>query len=160
MSEEGTQFLFDYHRIIGAVAAVVVFFFWLYAQAIYDFKILFPWGRESRRVVKQELLGLFRLCLPASGHRVGLSSFIHGLGLLALTGCALTGIVMFSMIPPGHVGPPEDPAAFTRYTLMHKFFGEALWIYWLGHVAFAVVHQLTGDKVFAAIFRLGNRKDG
>jgi len=159
MSDSETQYLFDYHRIIGAAAAAIVFLFLLYSHAIYDFKILFPWGKASRGVVKQELFALFRLRLPASGHRTGLSSFVHGLGVLALTGCAVTGIIMFSMIPPGHIGPPEDPAAFTRYTLMHKFFGEALWVYWSGHVAFAIVHQVTGDNVFMAIFGLGNRND-
>lgn len=159
MSDQGTQYLFPYHRIIGAVTAAVLLLFWLYSYAIYDFKILFPWGRESRREVKRELFALFHLHLPASGHRVGLSSFIHGLGVLALTGCAVTGIVMFTMIPPGHVGPPEDPIAFTRYTLQHKFFGEALWFYWIGHIVFAVVHQMSGDNVFKAIFGIGNREE-
>jgi len=159
MSDPGTQYLFSYHRVIGVMAAVVLLLFWLYSYAIYDFKILFPWTRESKKDVKRELYALFHLHLPASGHRIGLSGFIHGLGILALTGCAVTGIVMFSMIPPGHVGPPEDPIAFTRYTLQHKFFGEALWLYWVAHVLFALLHQLTGDNVFSAIFGLGSRKD-
>jgi cytochrome b561 len=159
MSDPGTQYLFPYHRIIGAVTSAVLLLFWLYSYAIYDFKILFPWGKESRREVKQELFALFHLHLPASGHRIGLSSFTHGIGVLALTGCAVTGVVMFSMIPPGHIGPPEDPVAFTRYTLQHKFFGEVLWIYWVGHVAFAVAHQIAGDNVFAAIFGFDDRKD-
>ena len=159
MSDPGTQYLFPYHRIIGAIAAAVVLFFWLYSYAIYDFKILFPWGRESRREVFNELRRLFQRRLPASGRRIGLSSFVHGLGILALTGCALTGVVMFAMIPPGHIGPPEDPIAFTRYTLQHKFFGEMLWLYICGHVIFAVIHQLVGDNVFGAIFSLKREKD-
>ncbi len=157
MSDPGTQYLFPYHRIIGAIAVVVVLLFWLYSYAIYDFKIHFPWGKASRREIWQELKGLLHRKLPASGRRIGLSSFVHGLGILALTGCAITGIIMFAMIPPGHVGPPEDPIAFTRYTLQHKFFGEMLWLYLCGHVIFAVIHQLSGDNVFGAIFAL--RKD-
>ena len=102
----------------------------------------------------RELLGLLKRQLPASGNRIGLSSFIHGLGILALTGCAVTGMIMFSMIPPGHSGPPDDSMAFTRYTLQHKFFGEALWVYVYGHVIFAVIHQLKGDNVMDAIFSL------
>lgn len=157
MSDQGAQYLFPYHRIIGAVTVAVVLLFWLYSYAIYDFKILFPWGKEARREVWRELKGLFHRRHPASGHRIGLSSFVHGLGILALTGCAITGIIMFAMIPPGHVGPPDDPIAFTRYTLQHKFFGEMLWLYLYGHVLFSVIHQLAGDNVFGAIFSL--RKD-
>jgi cytochrome b561 len=159
MSDPGTQYLFPYHRIIGAIAAAVVLLFWLYSYAIYDFKILFPWGKESRREVWQELLGLFRRKLPQSGHRLGLSSFVHGLGILALTGCAITGVIMFAMIPPGHSGPPDDPIAFTSYTMKHKFFGEMLWLYLYGHVTFAVIHQLAGDNVFGAIFSLRRGDD-
>ena len=159
MSDPDSQYLFPYHRLLGAVATLVLLIFWLYSYAIYDLKVLFPWGGESRQAVKRELSALLHLHLPASGHRIGLSSFIHGLGILALTGCAVTGMVMFSMIPPGHTGPPEDPMAFTRYTLMHKFFGEALWVYWIGHVTFAILHQLVGDRVFSAIFSLTVKDD-
>lgn len=154
MSDQGTQFLFPYHRIIGAIASAVVLLFWLNSYAIYHFKELFPWNKQARGEVLRELAGLFKRKLPASGNRIGLSSFIHGLGILALTGCAVTGMIMFSMIPPGHSGPPDDPMAFTRYTLQHKFFGEVLWVYVGGHVAFALLHQLSGDKVFGAIFSL------
>ena len=159
MSDPGTQYLFSYHRIIGVVAAAVLLLFWLYSYAIYDLKILFPWGKESRHEVLRESKSLLRGHLPPSGRAIGLSGFVHGLGLLAMTGCALTGVIMFSMIPPGHVGPPEDPIAFTRYTLQHKFFGELLWVYWCGHVAIAVAHRVTGNKVFGAIFSLRRRTD-
>ncbi len=155
MSDQGTQFLFPYHRMIGALAAAVVLVFWLNSYALYHFRELFPWGKQARAQVLRELSGLLQRQLPASGNRIGLSSFIHGLGILALSGCAVTGMIMFSMIPPGHSGPPDDPMAFTRYTLQHKFFGELLWVYVSGHVAFALIHQLKGDKVFRAIFYLG-----
>jgi len=159
MSDPGTQYLFPYHRIVGAVAAAILLLFWLYSYAIYDIRVLFPWGRASRAEVRRETVALLRGRLPSSGRRIGLSGFIHGLGLLALTGCAVTGVIMFAMIPPGHVGPPDDAIAFTRYTLQHKFFGQLLWLYWCGHVAFALVHQLSGDNVFGAIFGLGRRQE-
>ena len=152
MSDPGTQFLFPYHRLVGVAAALVVLLFWLYSYAVYDLSLLFPWGREGRRLAWAELRGILQRRLPPAGHRVGLSSFVHGLGILAASGAALTGLVIFAMVPPGHVGPPEDPLAFTRYVLMHKFFGEALWVYWFGHIAFALAHQLAGDRVFGAIF--------
>lgn len=156
MSDQGTQYLFPYHRIAGALAAIVALLFWLYSYAIYDLKYLFPWGQTARREVVREARALFRGRLPASGRGIGLSGFFHGLGLLALSGCGLTGVIMFAMIPPGHIGPPDDPIAFTHYTLMHKYFGQALWLYWFGHVGFALIHQFAGDNVLRAIFGLGH----
>lgn len=154
MSDPGTQYLFPFHRLVGAIAAGVLVLFWIYSHAYGQFAMLFPWGKAARREVVRDAKHLFRGRLPASGPGIGLSGFIHGLGVIALTGCALTGAIMFAMIPPGHAGPPDDPMAFTRYTLQHKFFGEVLWWYWWGHVALALLHQVTGDNVFGAIFRV------
>lgn len=152
MSDPGTQFLFLPHRYVGLLAGVILALFWCYSYAIYDLPLLFPWNREGLRVVGGELLGLARLHLPIPGRRPGLSSFVHGLGILAATGCAVTGVVIHAMLPSGHAGPPDDPVAFTRYVLSHKFFGELLWAYCVGHVVFALLHQFTGSNVFGAIF--------
>ena len=154
MSDPGTQFLFPYHRIIGAISVCVLLLYGIYRHVYGGFEILFPWGKAARREVVSEGLAVLRGRLPSPGRGIGISGFVHGLGLLALTGCALTGAIMFTMIPPGHVGPPDDPMAFTRYTLIHKWCGQVLWVYWWGHVALALVHQLAGHKVFGAIFRL------
>ncbi len=152
MSDPGTQFLFPWHRLVGLLAALVALLFWLYSYAVYDLPLLFPWGAAGRRLALDELRGLLAGRLPPSGHRLGLSSLVHGLGLLALTGGALTGVAVYSMIPPGHSGPPANPLAFTRYVLWHKFFGEALWVYWVGHLVLALWHQLAGHRVLGAIF--------
>ncbi len=155
MSDPGTQYLFPPHEYVGVAAALVLLLFWLYSYAVYDLALLFPWGRAGRRAVLAEVRGLVRGRLPAAGHRTGLSSFIHGVGILAATGCAATGLVMYAMISPGHVGPPDDAIAFTRYTLTHKFFGQLLWIYWIGHVVMSVVHEMAGHRVLRDIFWRG-----
>ena len=152
MSDPGTQFLFPPHRYVGLLAGLALLFFWFYSYAIYDLPLLFPWNRDGLRVVGRELLGLVQRRLPIPGRRLGLSSFIHGLGILAASGCAVTGVVIHTMLPSGHAGPPDDPVAFTRYVLSHKFFGELLWAYCAGHVVFALLHQITGSNVFGAIF--------
>lgn len=154
MSEPGTQYLFPYHEYVGLLAGLSLLLLWLYSYSVYDLPILFPWGKEGRRLVMAETRGLLRGQLPPGGHLRGLSSFIHGLGLLAASGSGLTGAMMFRMVPPGHKGPAEDPIAFTHYALMHNFFGMMLWIYIAGHVLFALVHQFKGDNVFGAIFSL------
>lgn len=152
MSDPGTQFLFPPHRYIGLVAALVLLLFWLYSYAAYDLALLFPWNRASLRVIASELLGLWRRRLPPPGRQAGVSSFVHGLGILAASGCAVTGAAVHAMIPSAPPAPPKDPVAFTRYVLAHKFFADALWVYWAGHVGFALLHQLTGSNVFGSIF--------
>ncbi|MEJ2345614.1 MAG: cytochrome b/b6 domain-containing protein [Gammaproteobacteria bacterium] len=152
MSDPGTQFLFPPHRYIGLVTGLVLLLFWLYSYAAYDLALLFPWNRAAFRAIASEVLGLWRRRLPPPGRRAGLSSFVHGLGILAVSGCAVTGVVIHAMIPSGPPAPPQDPAAFTRYVLAHKFFADALWVYWAGHVGFALLHQLTGSNVFGSIF--------
>jgi len=152
MSDPGTQFLFPYHQWVGLLASATVVVFWAHSYGRYDLPILFPWGKAGRTAVMEDLRGLLRARLPGSGCRPGLSGFVHGLGLLALTGCALTGTIISSMITPGQ--PPDDPIAFTRYTLQHKFFGTLLWVYLAGHVGFALLHQVSGNNVFRAIFSL------
>jgi cytochrome b561 len=160
MADQGTQFLFPLHEIIGVIAALAILVFWLYSYAFYDLPILFPWNKAGMRVVWAELRDLLKGHLPAPGRRVGLSSFVHGLGLLAITGSAISGTVLFFMVPPGHVGPPSDPLGFTHYSLQHKFFGNLLWVYWLGHVGIALVHQLAGHRVLGGIFRLNSNPTG
>lgn len=154
MSDPGTQYLFPYHQWIGLLVSLATLVFWMYGYAAFELGRLFPWAASGRVAVIEEAKGLLRGRLPESGKRIGLSSFVHGLGLLALSGCALTGVVIFSMVPPGHQGPPEDAIAFTRYVLQHKFFGTLLWIYLGGHLGFAFLHQAKGGRVLEAIFSL------
>ncbi len=154
MPYPGTQYLFPYHEYVGLLASLALLLLWLYSYSVYDLRLLFPWGKAGRQVVAAETRALLRRRLPAGGHRVGLSSFIHGLGLLAASGCAVTGTMMFTIVPPGHKGVASDPVAFTHYALEHKFFGTLLWIYIAGHILFALIHQFSGDNVFGAIFSL------
>ncbi len=158
MPYPGTQYLFPYHEYVGLLAGLAVLLLWLYSYAAYDLPVLLPWGKKGRRLVVAETLDLFRLRLPPGGHQAGLSSFIHGLGLLAATGCAYTGTMMFTLVPPWHKGTASDPMAFTHYALEHKFFGTLLWVYIAGHILFALIHQFSGDNVFGAIFSLARDK--
>ncbi len=159
MADTSTQYLFPYHEIIGLLASLAVLVFWVYAFAVYDLPILFPWNRKGLRIVGSETMNLFRGRLPEAGRRVGLSSFIHGLGLLALTGNALTGVILFNMLPAVHNVPPSDPIAFTHYSIDHKFFGDLLWVYWFGHIIFALLHQFLDNNVLGKIFSLRRQLD-
>lgn len=152
MSNPGTQYLFPIHEYVGLVSAAAILFFWMYSFSVHDWSVLFPWNSEGLATVWDELIGILRLRLPKAGRRVGLSGFVHGLGLLALTGGAVTGVFIYLIVPGGQHANPSDGAIFTHLSLLHAFFGELVWAYWIGHAAFAVLHQLAGTRVFRDIF--------
>lgn len=152
MADQGTQFLFPVHEIIGLIAAGCIAGFWWFSINNHDLPILFPWNRAGIVAALRDIGGLFKGRLPPAGRRVGLSGLVHGLGILALTGSAITGFIIYFYAPMGQRINPADSTAFTHLSLEHKWFGELLWIYWIGHVVFALLHQLTGANIFKDIF--------
>ncbi len=153
MADTPTQFLFPIHELVGLGAGVIVIIFWLYVYANGDLGILLPWNHAGAAVIGRDLLGLLRGRLPPAGRRVGLSSFVHGLGLLALTGSGFTGLFLFFLAPMGAHASPADAIDFTNLSLDHKFFGKLVWAYFVGHIVFALLHQLRSGHIFGDIFR-------
>ncbi len=157
VSAPNTLVYFYIHEFVGLFAAVVVLFTWLWGYANDDMPLLFPWGGEGRAEVMKEVKELLKGKLPKVGRRRGLSSFVHGLGLLAVTGMSATGVLIFFVIPGGHGASASSThyGAFTELAVMHRSLANLVWAYWFGHVGFAVLHQLKGNNVFAAIFGSG-----
>lgn len=153
MADSPTQFLFPVHELVGLVGGVSVVLFWLYAYAHGDMGILLPWNRSGAAAIARDLIGMLRGRLPPAGRRVGLSSFVHGLGLLALTGSGFTGVLLFFLAPMGAHVNPANAVDFTKLSLDHKFFGELVWAYFIGHLTFALLHQLRGGRILGGIFR-------
>ncbi|MGA9854724.1 MAG: cytochrome b/b6 domain-containing protein [Gammaproteobacteria bacterium] len=159
MADPGIQFLFPIHEFIGLVTAGCVLAFWWLSIANHDLRILLPWNRAGVSAILHDIGGLLHGRLPVTGKQLGLSGFVHGLGLLALTGSSITGFIIYFYVPmAGHVNP-ADSASFTRWSLDHKFFGELLWIYWFGHVGFAILHQILGKNIIQGIFNLNTPAD-
>lgn len=152
MASSATQFLFPVHEYVGVFASAAVLWFWKHSFDTHDWAILFPWNRAGLATVWAEMKGLLRFRLPGAGRQVGLSGFVHGLGVLALTGGAVTGVFISLILPGGHHVNPSDAQAFTSLSLLHVFFGKLIWVYWFGHTAFAVLHQMAGNRVFRGIF--------
>lgn len=157
ISTPGTLTYFYFHEWGGIVSSGVILLVWLWSYANYDLPLLFPWNRAGMADIVTDLRGLFRGKLPRAGRVRGLSSFIHGLGLLAVTGMAVTGILIFLVIPGGHGARPAstDYGSFTALSLLHKDIAVLVWLYWFGHVGFAFAHQFRGGHVFGGIFRFG-----
>ena len=116
---------------------------------------LFPWfSKESRGRLLSDLRSLPQLLREgfSEGDTRGeaVAGAIHGLGLLAATGTALSGSILFLCIM-------ADGAlsAYAGSVLdVHGFMAGVLMAYLAGHVAMAVLHQLRGDKVLSRMFNL------
>ena len=158
----GTLVYFYIHEWGGLATAVVIALNWLWSYANYDLALLFPWDGAGRADVVAELQGLRHGRLPRAGRVRGLSSFVHGLGLLAVTGMAVTGTLIYLVIPGGlgAFAHSRHYMAFTDLVRLHKVIAALVWVYWTGHVGFAVLHQIRGGRVFEGIFGPGPAHSG
>ncbi|WP_298135201.1 cytochrome b/b6 domain-containing protein, partial [Acidiferrobacter sp.] len=92
---------------------------------------------------------VFQGKLPGSGDTLGLSSFAHGVGLLAVSGMAITGLLMYMEIPGGY-GLSLHSTAYALFTTLattHLWLSYLVWAYLIGHVFFAALQQVLGHNV-------------
>lgn len=150
----GTRLFFYLHEYMGLVAGVVIVLHWMWSFANFDLRLLFPWGGDGWEAVKAEGRDLLHGKLSPGGRRAGLSSFVHGLGLLAVTAMALTGFLIFLVVPGGRGASASSThyRAFTELSAIHAFFSWFVWVYWVGHVATALLHLVRREPIFAEIF--------
>lgn len=154
VSTPNTLFYFHWHEYIGLLAAAVILLHWMWSFAHGDLGLLFPWNAAGFKRIQSETVNMLRGHLPAPGAQVGLSSFIHGLGLLAMTGMGFTGVLLFMYLPAklGGLAAVPHPVAITSLSLIHRNLSYLAWFYWVGHVTFALLHLITGGRVFGAIY--------
>jgi cytochrome b len=159
VSTPGTLTYFFAHQRGGLLTATVILVFWTWTHANYDLPRLFPWNRAGLNDVMADLRGLRRGRLPRPGRTRGLSSFVHGLGLLAMTGMAATGTLIFFTVPGGRGAWADTTSysAFTAFVLLHKLVAYPAWAYWFGHLGFAIAHLLRRSEGIGAIFRVRDR---
>lgn len=145
--------MFEVHEWAGMAALVIVMAHWawsLWGMGGCGIRHLFPYRALDWARIGQELRGLLAFRLPPGGPEGRLSGLVHGLGLLAVTAMVLTGAVLLS-------GLPEDggrPGFFTNVAEeIHEIFATFVWIYWGGHVALAVLHQVMAkDETLRRMF--------
>jgi len=150
------SFGFETHEILGLtlLALVVLHWLWSLTHPNEGLRHLFPWTRAGLRRVLTEFWQAVRYQqLPSGGPDVdsGLAGFTHGLGLLAVTGMALTGCAFYlsRMAGAGHV-------ALEIIEDIHDTLAVITWIYWSGHLAVTVLHSLFRHPTFMRMFSLRN----
>lgn len=138
------------HEYLGLVSFVVVFSFWFWTlvrSGETEFVRLFPWFspralRAVLRNAREELHNLMHLRFP--DHDGGpLVSAIHGLGLLGVTGMAVTGTVYYV----AHGTVLGSAAMF-----VHESVANLIWAYLIAHAGMAVLHHLMGADIFSRMF--------
>ncbi|WP_163095919.1 cytochrome b/b6 domain-containing protein [Acidithiobacillus ferrianus] len=154
VSDPNTRLYFIIHEWGGLLATSILVVEWLWIYADGQSKILFPWNSEGMSLIKTDILALFKGKLPQAGRTVGLPGFWHGIGVLTMTGLAITGVLIFLVIPGGRGASSSSAGAadFTMLSGVHREVSYIAWIYWIGHVSASILHQTRGDPVFHAIF--------
>jgi cytochrome b561 len=148
--------LFEFHEFVGLAAFAVVLIHWGWSLCAADGGIehLFPLGWAAGRAqIARELRELAQRRLPEGGPRGGLPGLVHGLGLLAVTAMAVTGVVIFALLPE-YARPSATAHGFME---VHSFLASFVWAYWVGHVALALLHQRAGHATLSNMFRLSDR---
>ncbi len=136
---------FEAHEFVGlALLFIVAARFALLIGNGSDIARLFPWASKAglARIVA-DLKSLPRsLFQDPNQHEGAIAGSIHGFGLLLGLGLGLTGSFIFAgMNPDGSMD-----TATHGIKEVHEVLGTLLWIYVIGHVAMAIVHQLMGHR--------------
>lgn len=161
IDDSATRLYFYIHEYIGLAAAAAVLLHWMWSFANFDVQLLFPWSGQNWRRVKTEFRDFLHGRLPMGGRRAGLSSFVHGFGMLAVLGMGLTGFFIYLVVPGGRGAMAHSThfEAFTNLSAIHVFFAWFVWAYWLGHVASTLAHMFRRDRILAPIFLSGRSAD-
>ncbi|HKH21723.1 MAG TPA: cytochrome b/b6 domain-containing protein [Gammaproteobacteria bacterium] len=149
--------MFEIHEWTGMVALAIVLLHWLWSlwgASEAGVRHLFPWGSAGRSQIGRELRELASLRLPPGGPENRLAGLVHGLGFLAVTGMVLTGVVLFFGIPEGGA---ELTGATQASEEIHEALSTLVWVYWGGHLAMAVLHELLArDGTLHRMFKLAS----
>ena len=147
---------FSLHEIVGFTTLGIVILHWIWS--IFDYSEgglahLFPWDKEGRQSIFSDIKTIMRFKIPSVTKKGGLAGFVHGLGLLAVTGAGLAGMGYFLLTPV--FGEPGVIAE--GFKELHEGMAALVWTYWLGHVGAALLHHLQGQKVLNNMFSLKER---
>lgn len=132
---------FEIHCRVGPAVALVWALHWLWICLPFarpGAGALFPWWRRERRaLLLRELRALLRLELPASGELSPLAGTVQGLGLCALSGSVVGGMISYA----GYfMGVPISGKVLHEVALEQVVMSWLVWTFVIGHVSMALRH--------------------
>ena len=146
-----SKLAFEAHEIVGLTALGIVLLHWIwsiYGHSDGGIKHLLPVSKQARQQVLEDLQGIKHGKLPETGKKGGLIGLVHGLGLLAVTGIAITGGFLFVLFP--ETGEPGVLAEF--FAELHEGIAVLVWTYWISHGGIALFHHFSGHDVLRKMF--------
>ena len=141
------------HELVGMTALLIVIAHWWGVQTKRvdgGLTRLFPFSGQAWIEVKEDLHRLSHKQLPEGGPRDGLPGLVHGLGFVAVTGMVVTGGILFLLFP--EQGEPGKLVEIVAE--VHESISVLVWIYWLSHVALAIMHHRAGHGTLQDMFNL------
>ena len=153
--------LFLVHRWSGITVVGLLLLHWLWQLGGHlsnGWGHLFPWfsARRMQRLMDdlKALPGWLRNGFPdQQKETLPMAGAIHGLGLLAVSGMAVTGgTIFFAMGPDGGMAPWVHTVAE-----IHSFIAGFMWAYLFGHAGIALLHQLRESPLITDMFNLARK---
>lgn len=140
--------LYETHEVLGlgVLGILIAHWLWQLTGHVRDgLGALFPWFSTTRlKQLKQATMAVLRGDLWTERSRP-LASAIHGLGLLVATGLAVSGAILFV----NSVELAEE---------IHEVLGTLMWVYLVGHVGLAVLHEWRDHMTIRRMFNLRQAK--
>lgn len=155
---EPGDFLFQVHRLSGITVVCLLLLHWLWQLGGHvknGWGHLFPWFSKQRmRRLTGDLKSLpdwIRKGFPdQTAETLPLAGAVHGLGLLAVSGMAVTGgIIFFAMSPNGGMA-----LWVVSLAEVHSFIANFVWAYLCGHVGIALLHHSRKSHLISDMFDL------
>lgn len=132
---------FEIHAKVGLLVATVCALHWVWVclpGSHPGVGSLFPWRRaENRRPILRDVRLLAAGSVSSLGKESPLVGTVHGLGLLAVTGSAIGGIINYE----GYfIGAPIPNYVLHWVARWHIAFGYIVATFLIGHVGMAIRH--------------------
>jgi len=142
---------FEIHCRVGPAVALIWALHWLWISLPFarpGVGYLFPWVRRDRRaVLRRELRELLRLTLPAPDDLSPLIGSVQGLGLCAVSGSVIGGLISYA----GYfMGAPLSAMVLHEVALEQLVMSWLVWPFVVGHALMALRHLFVGRQAPAA----------
>jgi len=155
---ETPEWPFALHEQVGLVGLGVLMLFWLWTlirdERETPLQRLFPWfSKEAFADVAGDVEAIARAIVRRRApplHLDALSSAVHGLGLLLATFLVMSGALWFALF----TGTPYGRIVLS----LHALAGNLMWAYLIAHASAALLHQVRGDRIFARMFWVRQRR--